>query len=122
MRNFRTVLRLAHAGGADAATFTPFNKHAMKLGAGHYEDEIAVIVHCKTLPYIVPTRVGLIGMSHGGEMVLKITSEYHGATVGVAAEPASHEFLALTPTRRLLSIRRPGCARSKTCGWLRLPR
>ncbi|MEZ5856638.1 MAG: 4-hydroxythreonine-4-phosphate dehydrogenase PdxA [Hyphomicrobiaceae bacterium] len=43
MRNFRTVLRLAHAGAADAATFTPFNKHAMKLGAGHYDDEIAVI-------------------------------------------------------------------------------
>lgn len=28
---------------------------------------------------------------------MKITSEYHGAAVGVASEPASHEFLALTP-------------------------
>jgi len=62
-----------------------------------YEDEIAVIEHVKNLPYLDPNRVGLIGMSHGGEMVLKITSEYHGAAVGVAAEPASHEFLALTP-------------------------
>ena len=43
MTNFRTALRLAHQGAADAMTFTPFNKHAMKLGAGHYEDEIAVI-------------------------------------------------------------------------------
>lgn len=43
MTNFRTVLRLAAVGGADAATFTPFNKHAMKLGAGHYEDEIAIV-------------------------------------------------------------------------------
>ena len=43
MANFRTVLRLAHAGAADAATFTPFNKHAMKLATGDYEDEIAVI-------------------------------------------------------------------------------
>jgi hypothetical protein len=36
-------------------------------------------------------------MSHGGEMVMKITSEYHGAAVGVASEPASHEYLWLTP-------------------------
>ena len=43
MANFRTVLRLAAAGAADAATFTPFNKHAMKLATGDYEDEIAVI-------------------------------------------------------------------------------
>lgn len=43
MTNFRTVLRLANAGVTDAATFTPFNKHAMKLATGDYEDEIAVI-------------------------------------------------------------------------------
>jgi hypothetical protein len=36
-------------------------------------------------------------MSHGGEMVMKITSEYHGAACAVASEPASHEYLALTP-------------------------
>jgi hypothetical protein len=36
-------------------------------------------------------------MSHGGEMVLKITSEYHGLAAAVASEPASHEYLALTP-------------------------
>ena len=43
LANFRTALRFAAAGGADAVTFTPFNKHAMKLAAGTYEDEIAVI-------------------------------------------------------------------------------
>ncbi len=43
MANFRTALRLANAGVADAMTFTPFNKHAMKLATGDYEDEIAVI-------------------------------------------------------------------------------
>ncbi len=62
-----------------------------------YEDEISIIEHIKTLPDVDGERVGLIGMSHGGEMVLKITSEYHGAAVGVASEPAAHEFLALTP-------------------------
>ncbi len=62
-----------------------------------YEDEIAIIEHVKTLPFIDADRVGLIGMSHGGEMILKLTSEYDGAAVAVASEPAAHEFLALTP-------------------------
>lgn len=62
-----------------------------------YEDEIAVIEHLRALPWVDAERVGLIGMSHGGEMVLKITSEYHGVAAAVASEPAAHEFLALTP-------------------------
>ena len=37
-----------------------------------------------------------MGVSHAGEMILKLTSEYHGAAVGVCCEPASHEYLALT--------------------------
>jgi 4-hydroxythreonine-4-phosphate dehydrogenase len=43
LTNFRSALRLGAAGGADAVTFTPFNKYAMKLADGSYEDEIAVI-------------------------------------------------------------------------------
>ena len=62
-----------------------------------YEDEIAVIEYVKTLPWADPDRIGLIGMSHGGEMVLKITSDYDGVAAAVASEPAAHEFLALTP-------------------------
>ena len=62
-----------------------------------YEDEIAIIEFVKTLDFVDPDRVGLVGVSHGGEMIMKLTSEYHGATVGVACEPASHEYLWLTP-------------------------
>ena len=62
-----------------------------------YEDEIAIIEHVKTLPYVDAERIGLIGKSHGGEMVLKIAAEYHGVACAVASEPAAHEFLALTP-------------------------
>jgi dipeptidyl aminopeptidase/acylaminoacyl peptidase len=51
----------------------------------------------KHLPYVDPDRIGLIGLSHGGEMILKLTSEYHGVAAAVASEPAAHEFLALTP-------------------------
>jgi hypothetical protein len=35
--------------------------------------------------------------SHGGEMALKIASEYHGFRAMVASEPASHEFVRLRP-------------------------
>jgi dienelactone hydrolase len=42
-------------------------------------------------------RVALVGVSHGGEMIFKLTSEYHGVAAAVAGEPANHEFLELTP-------------------------
>lgn len=62
-----------------------------------YEDEISIIEFAKALPWVDKGRVGLLGMSHGGEMILKITSEYHGVACAVASEPASHEFLVLHP-------------------------
>ena len=43
LTNFRTALRLARKGDADAVTFTPFNKHAMRLGYPPYVDEIEII-------------------------------------------------------------------------------
>ena len=58
---------------------------------------ISIIEYVKTLPYVDPARVGYMGMSHGGEMAFKITSEYDGLTAAIASEPANHEFLALTP-------------------------
>jgi dienelactone hydrolase len=62
-----------------------------------YEDEIAVVEYVKTLPFVDGRRVALVGVSHGGEMIFKLTSEYHGVTAAVACEPANHEFLDLTP-------------------------
>jgi dipeptidyl aminopeptidase/acylaminoacyl peptidase len=62
-----------------------------------YEDEIDVVKYVKALPFVDPERVGLAGVSHGGEMIFKLTSEYHGVAAGVACEPANHEFLDLTP-------------------------
>ncbi|MCX7342519.1 MAG: 4-hydroxythreonine-4-phosphate dehydrogenase PdxA [Hyphomicrobiales bacterium] len=43
MQNFRTVLSLAAEGLADAVSFTPFNKHAMRLAEPSYVDEVDVI-------------------------------------------------------------------------------
>jgi 4-hydroxythreonine-4-phosphate dehydrogenase len=43
LRNFTVALELAREGMVDAVTFTPFNKQAMKLARGAYDDEIAVV-------------------------------------------------------------------------------
>jgi len=66
-------------------------------GPLEYEDAIAVAEYVKTLPDIDGARLGYIGVSHGGEMALKIASEYRGFRAFVASEPASHEFLRLKP-------------------------
>lgn len=94
---YRTEVELGYHNGGRLVRDVRQGQELFNRGPLEYEDEIAVVEYVKTLPYVDPTRVALVGMSHGGEMVLKITSEYHGAAVGVASEPAAHEFLALTP-------------------------
>jgi dienelactone hydrolase len=73
------------------------NRQLLNRGPLEYEDVIAIAEHVKTLPAIEPQRIGYMGVSHGGEMVLKMASEYHGFRAMIASEPASHEFLRLRP-------------------------
>jgi dipeptidyl aminopeptidase/acylaminoacyl peptidase len=94
---YRTEVELGYNNGGTFVRDMRQGREMFNRSPLEYEDEIAIIEHVKTLPYVDPDRIGLIGMSHGGEMVLKITSEYHGVRAAVASEPASHEFLALTP-------------------------
>lgn len=94
---YRTEVELGYNDGGRLVVDVRQGREMFNRSPLEYEDEIAVIEHVKALPYVDADRVGLIGMSHGGEMVLKIFSEYHGAAVGVASEPAAHEFLALSP-------------------------
>jgi dienelactone hydrolase len=72
-------------------------RQLLNRGPLEYEDIIAIADHVKTLPYVAADRIGYMGMSHGGEMALKIASEYHGIGAMVANEPAAHEFLRLKP-------------------------
>jgi dienelactone hydrolase len=65
-----------------------------------YDDAISIIKWVKTLPYVDPDRIGYVGLSHGGEMLMKITSEYNGLRAGIASEPASIDFLARRPIPR----------------------
>jgi dienelactone hydrolase len=72
-------------------------RQLLNRGPLEYEDVIAVAEYVRTLPYVDPDRVGYLGMSHGGEMALKMASEWHGFGALVASEPAAHEFLRLRP-------------------------
>lgn len=72
-------------------------RQLLNRGPLEYEDVIAIAEHLKKLPEIDADRVGYMGMSHGGEMALKIASEYQGFRAMIASEPAAHEFLRLRP-------------------------
>ncbi len=63
-----------------------------------YEDVVTIIAYVKTLEFVDAGRVGYMGMSHGGEMLMKISSEYPEILrVGIASEPASSDFMDLAP-------------------------
>ena len=64
-------------------------------GPFEYDDAIDLITFAKTLPYVDPNRIGYLGLSHGGEMLIKIASEYQGLRCGIAVEPAAGEYLAM---------------------------
>ncbi|MCZ6500510.1 MAG: prolyl oligopeptidase family serine peptidase [Gammaproteobacteria bacterium] len=63
-------------------------------GPFEYEDAISIIEYIKTLPFVDSARLGYLGVSHGGEMLMKIATEYNGLRAGIANEPASIEYLA----------------------------
>lgn len=66
-------------------------------GPLEYEDAISIIEFVKGLPAVDPDRVGWLGVSHGGEMLFKVASEYHGLRAGLASEPAASDYLARRP-------------------------
>ncbi len=63
-------------------------------GPLEYEDAIEIVDYVKDLPYVDGDRVGWLGVSHGGEMLFKVASEYQGLRAGVASEPAAMDYLA----------------------------
>ena len=94
---YRTEVELGYNDGGALVRDMRQGREMFSRSPLEYEDEIAAIEFVKKLDVVDQDRVGLVGVSHAGEMILKLTSEYHGAAVGVCCEPASHEYLALTP-------------------------
>ena len=60
-----------------------------------YEDAIEIVEYVRALPKVDAERVGWASVSHGGEMLMKIASEYKGLKAGIATEPASMDYIAL---------------------------
>ena len=58
------------------------------------DDLIAILKYLPTLSYVDPAAIGIVGVSHSGEMILKVAAETTFAA-GVAIEGASHEFLSV---------------------------
>lgn len=94
---YRTEVELGYNDGGPLVRDMRQGREMFNRSPLEYEDEIAVADYVKTLPWVDADKVAVIGVSHGGEMALKIASEYHGLAAAVASEPASHEYLALLP-------------------------
>ncbi|MFP3913996.1 MAG: alpha/beta hydrolase family protein [Actinomycetota bacterium] len=94
---YRTEVELGYENGGRLIRDMRQGRELFNRSPLEYEDEIAILEYLAGRPRFDAGRVGLIGMSHGGEMVLKITSEFGGVAAAVASEPAAHEFLALEP-------------------------
>ena len=95
---YRTEVELGfHRGG----TLVVDRRQGMDLlnrSPLEFEDEVSIIQHVRQHPQIDADRIGHVGVSHAGEMLFKLASQYNGLIqAGVACEPANHEFLDLTP-------------------------
>ena len=64
-----------------------------------YNDLNTIVEYVKTLPYIDEDKVGLIGNSHGGGMILKATAEGMEVAAAIASEPDSSELLQMDSSK-----------------------
>lgn len=94
---YRTEVELGYNEGGKLIHDGRQGREMFNRSPLEYEDEISIIEAIKKYQEIDENKIGLLGMSHAGEMILKLTSEYHGVCAAVASEPAAHEFLALNP-------------------------
>jgi dienelactone hydrolase len=70
------------------------NRRTLSRSPLDHDDLLSIIDYVQDLPFVDGSRVGLIGSSHGGELILKAAAETDFAA-GVLSEPAAHEYLAV---------------------------
>jgi dienelactone hydrolase len=93
---YRTEVELGYQNGGPLRSTVRQGMGLMNRAPLEYEDEVAVLRHVATHEAIDADRLFHLGVSHAGEMLLKLLSQYPGLLrAGVAAEPASHELLTL---------------------------
>ena len=62
-----------------------------------YNDLMTIVDYVKTLPYIDENKVGLVGNSHGGGMILKAAADGMTVAAAIASEPDASELLQADP-------------------------
>jgi hypothetical protein len=96
---YRTEVELGFDRGGNLLVEQRSGMGLMNRAPLEYEDELAILRHAASLSCIDAERLGHVGVSHAGEMLYKLASQYPDALrAGVAVEPANHEFLKLSPT------------------------
>jgi len=63
-----------------------------------YDDLKTIIEYVRSLPYVDADKVGLVGNSHGGGMILKALAETRVAAA-IVSEPDASEFLQMDPDK-----------------------
>jgi dienelactone hydrolase len=94
---YRTEVDSGYARGGRLRRAPGPGNEVLSRSPLEYEDAIAIVEHVRALDAVDGDRVAWVGVSHGGEMLLKMAAEYDGLAAGVAAEPAAHEYLGLGP-------------------------
>ncbi|MDG4667165.1 hypothetical protein [Mycobacterium sp. 236(2023)] len=95
---YRTEVELGFHQGGRLVVDRRQGMDLMSRAPLEFEDEIAILEDVAKHPQIDAERLGHVGVSHAGEMLFKIASQYDSPLkAGVACEPANHEFLDLTP-------------------------
>jgi hypothetical protein len=93
---YRSEVELGYEHGGELVVDVRQGMQLMSRAPLEYEDEVAILRHVAEDPRIDADRLLHLGVSHAGEMLLKLCSQYPGLLrAGVAAEPASHEVLTL---------------------------
>lgn len=95
---YRTEVELGFHRGGPLIVDRRQGMDLMNRAPLEFEDELSILRHVARHPNVDADRLGHVGVSHAGEMLYKLASQYPGVLrAGVASEPANHEFLDLTP-------------------------
>ncbi|HMM94559.1 hypothetical protein [Phycicoccus sp.] len=93
---YRTEVELGYQRGGPLRSEVRQGMGLLNRAPLEYEDEVAVLRDVAAHPAVDPGNLFHLGVSHAGEMLLKLCSQYPGLLrAGVAVEPAAHEVLTL---------------------------
>lgn len=98
--NYRNEVPHLYEGGARAQNLADDmsggeNRTLKSAPTLDSDDLVAILKYLQTVPCVDKNAVGIAGVSHGGEMILKVAAENAPFAAGVAIEGASHEFLSV---------------------------